>query len=309
MGAEGVARRRYKRYRPDDLEGHLDARIPARVVDISVSGLAVETGSQLRIGRTYRFALGDDQETIGLKGQVQWSRLRGTRRTSEGDSMAVYHSGIALDDMLSDTARGLVRLVERTASLAPGERLFARLRPPRETDLSVQASVGVVVRKISRRGMLVECEVLPDTTAPCEIVLKLGQHEFRSRIRIAYTELHRGEQPERRHHLGMELVDVAPEHREALDRYIRTQLERRGVSRGSAGGERPSAAAGSTPAVARPSRDEEEPATTLRGNVRGTVVHRPGCVHYGAAGVLAEFDTLEDAVAAGYRPCRICNPE
>lgn len=300
------ARRRFKRYRPTDLEGRLDASIPARVVDISVSGLAVETDTQLRIGRTYRFVLGDDAETLKLVGRVQWSRLRGTRTSQDGDPAAVYNSGIALEDMLSETAQQLIRLVERTAILSPGERLFARLRPGQDTGISVESSIGLVVRQISRRGMLVECEVMPDPSSPSEIVIRLGDRDFRSRVRIAYTETRRDARPESRHHVGMELVDTSPECRAALDAFIRSQLERRGI-RG-----RPDAAA-RPPAPARQRRapasaaDDDTPAA-LRGNVRRLVVHRPGCAHYSSAGALAEFDSLADAEAAGFRPCKLCRP-
>ncbi len=46
----------------------------------------------------------------------------------------------------------------------------------------------------------------------------------------------------------------------------------------------------------------------FKGNVKTHVFHRLGCPHYNCANCLAEFQTREEALAAGYTPCRICSP-
>lgn len=45
-----------------------------------------------------------------------------------------------------------------------------------------------------------------------------------------------------------------------------------------------------------------------RGNVLSKVFHRPGCKYYNCKNCTADFKTREEAVAAGYKPCEICDP-
>lgn len=44
------------------------------------------------------------------------------------------------------------------------------------------------------------------------------------------------------------------------------------------------------------------------GNVRSHVFHRPGCRYYDCKSCTAVFKTREEAISAGYRPCRRCLP-
>lgn len=44
----------------------------------------------------------------------------------------------------------------------------------------------------------------------------------------------------------------------------------------------------------------------LHGNVRSQVFHAPGCRYYDCKQCSAVFQTVDDALAAGYRPCRQC---
>ena len=43
-------------------------------------------------------------------------------------------------------------------------------------------------------------------------------------------------------------------------------------------------------------------------NVRSRVFHHPRCMHYNCKNCTAVFYSREEAIKAGYRPCRICNP-
>ena len=44
------------------------------------------------------------------------------------------------------------------------------------------------------------------------------------------------------------------------------------------------------------------------GNVKSGVFHRPSCRYYNCKNCIAEFASREAAIAAGFRPCKICNP-
>jgi hypothetical protein len=44
------------------------------------------------------------------------------------------------------------------------------------------------------------------------------------------------------------------------------------------------------------------------GNVSSKVFHKPGCRHYDCKNCTAVFSTRDDAINAGYRPCKVCKP-
>ena len=51
-----------------------------------------------------------------------------------------------------------------------------------------------------------------------------------------------------------------------------------------------------------------EKAIIYHGNTSSHIFHRPGCRHYNCKNCTAVFHTREDAINAGYRPCKICRP-
>lgn len=44
------------------------------------------------------------------------------------------------------------------------------------------------------------------------------------------------------------------------------------------------------------------------GNVKSRIFHVQGCRYFGCAACTAVFQSRETAIAAGYRPCKVCNP-
>ncbi len=44
------------------------------------------------------------------------------------------------------------------------------------------------------------------------------------------------------------------------------------------------------------------------GNVKSKVFHRPGCRYYNCKNCVAVFQTREEAIEAGFRPCKVCRP-
>ncbi len=63
--------------------------------------------------------------------------------------------------------------------------------------------------------------------------------------------------------------------------------------------------AGKTSALAGP---ESQSGTIYRGNRRSHVFHRPECKDYRCRNCTAVFQQREEAIEAGYRPCKQCNP-
>jgi hypothetical protein len=46
----------------------------------------------------------------------------------------------------------------------------------------------------------------------------------------------------------------------------------------------------------------------FHGNARTRVFHQPSCRHYSCPNCTVRFDTVPEAVEAGFRPCGVCDP-
>jgi len=61
------------------------------------------------------------------------------------------------------------------------------------------------------------------------------------------------------------------------------------------------------------SQDDQKPkpaavAKPYHGNVKTKKFHRHGCRYYSCRNCLAQFKTREQAIKAGYFPCKVCRP-
>ncbi len=52
----------------------------------------------------------------------------------------------------------------------------------------------------------------------------------------------------------------------------------------------------------------ENGARVYHGNTKSKIFHRPGCRYYNCSKCTATFPTRQKAVAAGYKPCKVCKP-
>ena len=59
------------------------------------------------------------------------------------------------------------------------------------------------------------------------------------------------------------------------------------------------------------SQDAQKPAPVIKpyhGNLKSKKFHRQGCRYYSCLNCLARFQTRENAIKAGYIPCKVCKP-
>jgi methylphosphotriester-DNA--protein-cysteine methyltransferase len=53
---------------------------------------------------------------------------------------------------------------------------------------------------------------------------------------------------------------------------------------------------------------KKEAPSVYEGNAQSHIFHKPGCRYYGCKACTARFEKREDAIKAGYRPCKVCRP-
>jgi hypothetical protein len=218
-------KRRFRRYEVHDLYGSLLYRVEVKVLNLSVTGMAVEATQQLKLGRAHSVRLGRGEQTIELDATVQWCRLVGTRRMPNSETATVYLAGLTFDGIVSEKARRLMGFLEEHVVLALQKRIVGRFRPKEGAPVELEARVDFEVAKVSLSGMLLKTRVVPAVESAFDVELALAGVPFDSACRVAYSRRTGGTDTEPEAEVGVEFVHLADGNREALRQFIASNLE------------------------------------------------------------------------------------
>lgn len=75
--------------------------IPATVQNLSLSGMCVETLTELELGRSYAFRLRHRGELLEIEGTIEWSLSRGDLPFSGDASFPLFWYGVAFTEKLA----------------------------------------------------------------------------------------------------------------------------------------------------------------------------------------------------------------
>jgi c-di-GMP-binding flagellar brake protein YcgR len=228
MADENNNTREHRRYPTDTVLGQFAYKVEATVVNLSLGGFAVKTATQLQVGRSYRFRLGNGGESVDLEGIVRWCRLSGTRKTKAGDVVPVYEAGIAFEGILTNTAKELRQFMQKNVIVDLKQRVFGRLKVGANDEVTLESNPGFVVHQLSSSGMLVETEVAPKPESVFKFEVELDKKKFISRGRVVYVTQTGAELAGLRYRVGVEFVDTSATQKKALERFIRLELDKDG---------------------------------------------------------------------------------
>lgn len=217
-------RRLRRRHGLEDVEGSLLFSYQCRVLNLSATGMAVESATPLAPGRRYKLKISHGERTIPLSGTVAWCRLQGTRRNEQGDSVPVYAAGIELGDELPEKAREIRPLLEAQGVIQLERRLSGHL-VPRGAAGEDAPPATVVVRSLSRSGLVVDAPFFPEKGDLLDLWIGLdegGGLPLTGRVRRVRSASPRDGQPWAE--LTVEYADMSPADGNRLDRLIRDEL-------------------------------------------------------------------------------------
>lgn len=219
--------RKFPRYEVQNVEGTFLYNLQADVLNLSVGGMAVEARKRLEVGRPYIFTVRKQNDTIRLPGRVAWCVLCRTERISDIEVVPIYHAGIHFEEVLTERASQLVRLIEESALLDVKRRVFGRFKPGSGTSVTIDSEVEFAVQKLSLGGMLIETSLRPEINDVYPMEVSLKERRINVQGRIAYVG------PPGRPamedlpavHLGVEFMEVEPSSRSALEKFISEIVE------------------------------------------------------------------------------------
>jgi hypothetical protein len=207
-------RRRAPRHRV-----HLPGTLPfdqgIRILDISLSGIAVESTHRLVPGRTYQITIPTSaDEPVKAEASVVWCKLMGTRR-DEDDVLPVFRAGMSFAAELPDTGRRMLDELDQVSPQGIGTRLQARFRMSERLSAFLGGDTSFEVRVISRHGLAAVMEYKPKPRSRIELLLAIGDREVEV-TGVVVDVIERGEEIV----VGIEYVDLPPVTRAALEDYL-----------------------------------------------------------------------------------------
>ncbi len=217
-------RRRHPRHPVSGVSGSLLFTTEGRIVNLSLDGIALETGETLQIGRLYKLKLRHASEELLLKGRVVWCRMVRTDQNDHGEVAPVYAAGIQFEELLSEEAREVYRFLGENAVVSLDKRLFGRFHLEGGHNAQLDLEATFEVRTISLSGMEVQSEAYVEQEAlvQCDIETEAGVLELRGRV--AYCRWEPESQPRPETRLGIEFLDLAEEAARGLGDLIKSAL-------------------------------------------------------------------------------------
>lgn len=217
-------RRRSPRHLVQDVRGVLVLRVGAKIVNISLTGAALELTAPIRVGQVYTLKLRGRGQTVQLQGRVVWCQpVTAPRDAGGGESAGTFHAGVHFDGVLDSRGEQLLDVFHESIVVSFGQRLCARFRLETPHPVDLAAEYEFDVRKLSRTGMLIETDLATDLDSVCEFEVELNGDAFRARGRVAHLIAHppgAGDSPRGRYQLGLEFLDLPTGDRQSLDRFL-----------------------------------------------------------------------------------------
>ena len=216
-------RRRHKRIGLEHIEIAAKTVIPSecKILDIGMSGVCVATTQWLPINNTYSIKFHHNGTTVSHTGTVRWVKLVGTKKGINEDSVPIYMTGMEFKSVLTDTGRGIIRVLDRCADKEDNRQNGNRFK----LKLPAKAVFNILkecrIRQISTGGMLIETDLdlLPDKLYSWAFSFPGDDHVICCTGRIV-SHAEAFIKSSRRHHFGVAFADVKKENRKNLTRFV-----------------------------------------------------------------------------------------
>ncbi len=219
-------RRRHPRFTVSDLNGTMTSASRVEVVNMSLSGIAIQLDRSLHIDREYTIHIAAKDSNLSLTGRVVWCTLSGIQKRSRGDDLPLYSAGLKFTDAMSPKQAQLLQFLDD--HWEGGEKRLGGLRFRIEAPGSVFLEVPqrYTVRLISMTGALIQMDRgLPaDEKYSMEILLSPGK-AIKFVGRVASCEANRTRSPVQ-YDIGIAFEEMAAPEEQRLRRFLSSLKDR-----------------------------------------------------------------------------------
>jgi hypothetical protein len=222
---DGLEKRSHARLPVEDVSGGFRFSTNAKIVNLSLDGMSLETSDYLQVGRSYSLRLTHEEEELSLGGSVVWCRMVGTTRTESGDSIPVYSAGLQFENLLKGTAREVHRFLDSNAVVSLEKRLFGRFRLDEEDTADLGSEASFRVEKISLKGMQLASDTFVEPEKVLDMQLRIGGKDLTVHGRVVHsTRLEPQPGVESASQLGIEFTDLEKATQQAIRKLIRKAI-------------------------------------------------------------------------------------
>ena len=220
-----VERRRCKRHAVKGIRGNVRFLTDLKLIDISVSGAAIETKKRLDVNREYNFKIDHKGIPLNVKGLVVWSLLIRSDKTEAGDLVPIYRSGVKFIDSLDEKTTALVSFIEEGKVRTLDRRVGGvRCKITTPQNIKVGYPCEYVVKKISLSGMEIETEHPIDSALRHEMKLILNEEVLTLTGRVV-TRTEVPSENGTKYHMGVEFIEISDKDEELLRHFLDTLRE------------------------------------------------------------------------------------
>jgi len=217
-------KRRHPRYEVRGIAGNLRYDMNARVLNLSVDGMALETTSWLHVGKDYQLKIGSGDECLDIAGRVVWCHLVGNRSRDNGETRPIYQAGVHFGEALSEQARRILSFVRRAGVVGVASRVFGRFRVRHEESVDVAFEHAFQVRRVSLSGLLLEADLLPEVGSRFALEIKTPIGVLTPSVMVRSLEQSVADSAQPTTRIGVEFVALGEEDRTILDALIAEQI-------------------------------------------------------------------------------------
>ena len=217
----GSERRRSRRYSVEGVSGSFNMIAEARVLNLSLDGMAIETHVPTAVGEEYSLRLDQGETTMELSGTVAWCRLVRTEKDDEGSVSPVYEAGLKLDGDFSPSSASLLSFIHKNATVDLERRIFGRFGMNHE-EAQLSRQHRFLLKRISHSGLLFEADVAPPIGSEVEVDLPLiPGMSVEAKARVAYVNETSEDRPVE---VGAEFLSLREVDRLVLETFIKDKL-------------------------------------------------------------------------------------
>ncbi|MGH7337243.1 MAG: hypothetical protein ACREI7_06685 [Myxococcota bacterium] len=176
---------------PEPGHGEIQVSLHAKVLDIGLAVLAIETGTRLAPQHSLGMRMGSNGGELALSGYVVWCFFHGTAAAPSGEQQPVYRAGIEFSDVLTQRATDLLRFLEAHAVVTMETRLFGRFRLEEAGPVSLHSTAPFQVTALQGDALEIECDLGLEPAVGEAARVRLGTAEA---VAATITELARPSQ-------------------------------------------------------------------------------------------------------------------
>ncbi len=211
-------RRQYKRIpcKGDEIRVEIVTEIEGQVSDLSMQGIGVKAPKRVMPGTHCTITIGTDGSLASLRGTSVWERFAGYSINSRGDFDSLFSAGIRLEEAPEDLMKRIC-----TGDFAGAEAVRVK---PSSLNVFLIYTESLPVINLSYGGLLAES--WNSLEYGTDIILRLFLPDCPKPIKClgrvtSCQPFNHG--PEKKYHVGFELVTMDEEHAKQLKAFVQTR--------------------------------------------------------------------------------------